>query len=268
MPRLYGRFQTGVGQPPVLGRGGPINAYEPQAEMVDNMKVGDLVPAGLPEIEYFRLLKNGTTAAVANQLQEGQTLFDLYQPNNSRPQASRVGTNKVTFTIFANYVKDYFAGGTLMLINGGVPHVYPIVSNTAVTGTSPGSGKRITITIDGVLLAAVTNTTYATILESEYNRCRQGTVSAYPAVGVPLVAVPANNYYLGVAKGRVALKITNNTGIVNVDKVLVSKGASGQVTLLDEDADSTDQREVIGKIYYQHSSAAFNNWIMVDIDLT
>ena len=268
MPRLYGRFDTGYGQLPVLGSGGPINAYEPSAEEVANMKVGDLVPAGLPEIEYFRLLKNGTTAAVANELQEGQTTL-VTRPggaSNANVAPARVGTNKVTFLVVADYAKDFWAGGLITLINGGVPRVYPIVSSTVTTATS----RRITITIDGVLLTASTVNTVVMMITSPYNRGREGTVSAHDAIGVPLIAIPASNYYLGVAKGRVVLKLTADHDTPDADEKMVYKAAGGAVALVDDGADSTEQREPIGRVHgvFSTTNTTYGRWAIIDIDLT
>ena len=116
MDSLNARFQLGAGQIPLLGRGGPGNGREPQVNPFHNLEVGDIIPAYQPDVEYWRVCKNGGTAANRFQVQQSATTFVQRTATDAAAGTARAGSNQITFAVAANYAVNHFVGGFITVL--------------------------------------------------------------------------------------------------------------------------------------------------------
>ena len=225
-------YESGAQQTKIVTRFGPGNPFLPSDAIPIGARLGETVPAPKSSpMDEFRVLRNGGTAAVAYDLQEANTTI-IQRPDGSGNadvgDAVR-GDTAVTFdSNNAGLTVDQFVGGTLILQDSTlVPTSYVISGNTA---TATGA-TRVTVYLSHGLLYSVDVDTTVQMLASTYNNCQQSNASSAQAAGIPLVAIPANEYYLGVNKGICPVKL-NADHTAGADNKAITKDDNGTFAVI------------------------------------
>ena len=245
-----------------LGNGG-----EPQVNPFHNLEVGDIIPAYQPDLEYWRVCKNGGTAANRFQVQQSATTSVQRTATDAAAGTARAGSNQITFAVAANYAVGHFVGGfitVLKTISSVIqPFTYPIVASSQTTDAN----RRLTVTVLGVITEPIDNTCVIQLISNKAENTVVGTASAADAVGVPLVNIPANQYYLAVAKGRVPIRADADY-VAGANNKWVIKGANGTVSVRDAAALGALGVVPIGRVYgnWAASNTNYGRWLLVDID--
>ena len=262
------KFEAGRVSGHALSNFGPADAAIPQAEIFNGAKLGDEMN-GEDQIQKFRVLKNGTTAAVAWDLQEGHTTYIQRAGGTGSGQAdctpAAIGGTRLSFQAGTSVAENLLAGGWVTVLDtiGSVltPEMYPIWSNSASDSTD---NHRVELTLGQPLRRVIATSTIVQVISSQYANCRRGTESSADAVGVPIVTIPPNFYYLGAIKAKLPLRVNADlTAAVNNKRV--SKSGTGRVELADNVG-----RDAVGRIIGNVATAntTYNRWAMVDLDLT
>ena len=228
-------YDSGAQQTKILTRFGPGNPFLPSDAIPIGARLGETVPAPKQSpFDEFRVLRNGATAAVAYDLQEANTTF-IQRPDgaaNANVADAIRGDTAVTFdSNLATITVNQFVGGTLILQNSTlVPTTYVISGNTA---TSTGA-TRVTVYLSHGLLYPVDVDTTVQMIASTYGNCQQSNGTPAQVAGIPLVAIPANEYYLGVNKGICPVKM-NADITAAADMKAITKDDNGAFAIIGAD---------------------------------
>ena len=206
-----------------------------------------------------------TAAAHKYELQEAQSYAISRQDGagEANVRTANIDATTVVFNASAAVPAGRFAGGLLTLLDGSTltPESYLIYDNAASSGS--GTTRPCELTLEHPLRRAAGVDTTMQLVSSSFANCRQGTESEHDAVGVPMVAIPANFFFLGLVRGRVPLKFNADvTAGENAKRVV--KSATGHVEIADHLG-----RQSVGQLVGNQTIANtnFSRWGVVEIDL-
>ena len=241
--------------------GGPLDPAKPMKKLPPGMFLGMVVPVEHERVQALRILKNGSTAAVANQLQQQTSRSMIRGTGIGNSHANLVSVTETTLEFNANsaVAAGLFESGFLTLIDSIGPEVY-LIANNDVSGSSAPFRTRLYLDepIRRDLTAAGTS---LRIVSSPFANCVVATGSSADSAGVPQSGIGPNEYYAALIKGYQSLEFPTGVSSAAATHKQITK-VSGGVGIL-----SSHGGEAIGHLV-GNQTVADDAWGLCYIDLT